>query len=40
MKSRQRKIREWIDNARRNDTCSQYKCTGKNFPYCAKHDAP
>jgi hypothetical protein len=33
-------LREWVERARREDTCSVYGCTRKNFPYCAGHDAP
>ena len=40
MKPGKRKLDAWVKQAREKDTCSRYKCTGKNFPYCAKHDAP
>lgn len=40
IKTRARKMKEWVDNARRNDTCSRYGCTKPNFPYCEEHDAP
>lgn len=39
-RARQEKIwyANWLEKARRANTCCMLGCTGKNFPYCTQHD--